>query len=137
MLYYKSLKGLIAMNIIYNSKEVEDLPNGTITLYEDMNENLSIILKDKHIENVISIELFHFSKEDNEMITIVLNKKKVYNAILGNYKENINIIKKLKKMKNVNVIVWAKDESIYPVVLVKYKKIKEKDLKIIIDTKKG
>ena len=137
MLYYKSLKGLIAMNIIYNSKEVEDLPNGTITLYEDMNENLSIILKDKHIENVISIELFHFSKEDNEMITIVLNKKKVYNAILGNYKENINIIKKLKKMKNVNVIVWAKDESIYPVVLVKYKKIKEKDLKIIMDTKKG
>ena len=80
MLYYKSLKGLIAMNIIYNSKEVEDLPNGTITLYEDMNENLSIILKDKHIENVISIELFHFSKEDNEMITIVLNKKKVYNT---------------------------------------------------------
>lgn len=125
------------MNIIYNSKEVEDLPNGTITLYEDMNENLSIILKDKHIENVISIELFHFSKEDNEMITIVLNKKKVYNTTLGNYKENINIIKKLKKMKNVNVIVWAKDESIYPVVLVKYKKIKEKDLKIIIDTKKG
>lgn len=137
MLYYKSLKGLIAMNIIYNSKEVEDLPNGTITLYEDMNENLSIILKDKHIENVISIELFHFSKEDNEMITIVLNKKKVYNTTLGNYKENINIIKKLKKMKNVNVIVWAKDESIYPVVLVKYKKIKEKDLKIIMDTKKG
>lgn len=125
------------MNIIYNSKEVEDLPNGTITLYEDMNENLSIILKDKHIENVISIELFHFSKEDNEMITIVLNKKKVYNTTLGNYKENINIIKKLKKMKNVNVIVWAKDESIYPVVLVKYKKIKEKDLKIIMDTKKG
>ena len=40
-------------------------------------------------------------------------------------------------MKNVNVIVWAKDESIYPVVLVKYKKIKEKDLKIIMDTKKG
>ena len=125
------------MNIIYNSKEVEDLPNGIITLYEDMNENLSIILKDKHIENVISIDLFHFSKEDNEMITIVLNKKKVYNATLGNYKENINIIKKLKKMKNVNVIVWAKDESIYPIVLVKYKKIKEKDLKIIMDTKKG
>ena len=134
MLYYKSLKGLIVMNIIYNSKEVDELPNGTITLYEDMNENLSIILKDNHIDKVKSIELFHFLKENNEIITIILNGQKIYHATLGRYKEDIMIIKKLKKMRKVNVIVWAKDKSIFPVVLVKYKKIKEKDLKIIMDT---
>lgn len=97
MLYYKSLKGLIVMNIIYNSKEVDELPNGTITLYEDMNENLSIILKDNHIEKVKSIELFHFLKENNEIITIILNGQKIYHATLGRYKEDIMIIKKLKR----------------------------------------
>lgn len=124
------------MKIISDSKEAENLPSGTISLYKDKNENLNIILKDDDIDKLLSIELVHFSKKDNEFIVLILNNQKVYKDSIGNSKEEIEILKKLKKRKNINIIVWTREKNIYPIILAKYKKIKERDFEMIMDTKK-
>lgn len=122
------------MKIINNSKEVEDLPEGILALHKDMNGNLNFVLKDSSLANDIEIKLFHFSKEDNEFIILIANNQKVYKDSLGNSTEEKEILKKLKKMKNINVVIWAKDITTYPIIQVRYKKIREKNLKSLMDT---
>lgn len=122
------------MKIINNSKEAEELPEGILVLHKDMNGNLNFVLKDSSLANDIEIKLFHFSKEDNEFIILIANNQKVYKDSLGNSTEEKEILKKLKKMKNINVVIWAKDITTYPIIQVRYKKIKEKDFKSLMDT---
>lgn len=122
------------MKIINNSKEAEDLPEGILALHKDMNGNLNFVLKDSSLANDIKIKLFHFSKEDNEFMILIANNQKVYKDSLGNSTEEKEILKKLKKMKNINVVIWAKDITTYPIIQVRYKKIREKNLKSLMDT---
>lgn len=122
------------MKIIFNSKEAENLPEETLALHKDMNGNLNLVLKDSSIKSNIEIKLFHFSKENDEVVILIVNNEKVYKESFGNNQEEKDIVKKLKKMKNINVVIWAKDITTYPIIQTKYKKIKEKDLKSIMDT---
>ena len=122
------------MKIINSSKEAENLSEETLALHEDMNENLNFVLKDSSLVNNIEIKLFHFSKEDEEIIILIANNKKIYKESIGNTKEEKEILKKLKRMKKINLVIWAKDITTYPIIQVKYKKIMEKDLKSIMDT---
>lgn len=114
------------MKIISNSKDAENLSEETIALHEDMNENINFVLKDSSLANDIEIKLYHFTKEDKEIIVLIANNKKIYKENMGSSIEEKEILKKLKNMKKINVVIWAKDITTYPIIQVKYKKIREK-----------
>ena len=98
-----------------------------------MNENINFVLKDSSLANDIEIKLYHFTKEDKEIIVLIANNKKIYKENMGSSTEK-EILKRLKNIKKINVVIWAKDITTYPIIQVKYKKIREKDLKSIMDT---
>lgn len=121
------------MKFINSSKEAENLSEETLALHEDMNENINFVLKDSSLANDIEIKLYHLSKKDEEIIILIVNNKKIYKENIGNSTEEKEILKKLRRMKKINVVIWAKDITTYPIIQVKYKKIREKDLKSIMD----
>lgn len=121
------------MKFINSSKEAENLSEETLALHEDMNENINFVLKDSSLANDIEIKLYHLSKKDEEIIILIVNNKKIYKENIGNSTEEKEILKKLRRMKKINVVIWAKDITTYPIIQVKYKKIREKYLKSIMD----
>ncbi len=121
MLYYKLLRGMVSIKILTNSKEIVEMKNEMIALYRDMNNTISIIIKDSSIENVDNIELSHFTQDNKENLILKLNHTKTYQEILENNEEEMKIFKTLEKMKTINVIVYAKEENIHQIITVQLK----------------
>ena len=116
---------MIRIKILKDSKEIEEMKDKAIALYQDKNTRISVILKDSNRQNINDIELSFYMKNEKVCLILKSNDNKTYQEIFEKNDEEMNILEELKKMERINVFVYAKEKNIQQIITVELKNAKK------------